>query len=601
MSLRRIMLLALLPAVFVVGAHVVLQIFNDWLVLDGRLIGPDAYMRLLRVMELAQTGVWYDPVSERGNAPFGEVLHWTRPLDVILLLGAGLGAVITDFQTALFVWSALFGPSLHILTLVVLLWACAPLFKLVDRAGLLLLGLLFAVQFFITFQFAVGRPDHHGLNLLLFIWQMGFALHLTRPDCAGNFAALAALPATFALWVSIEGGLGTAMILTALTTAWIIHGGAYLARLARFLTFLCLGLAMALALERPPGDLLAIEFDRLSIVHLAVFVLLAMIVQAARLFAGQNISTLHRLALTSGGGIATVAVMALWVPDIIHGPMANMAPLVRDVWFLNNAEVSPLLQFEDLRRTGPKALAHLGLLLFAVPALLHLVRKGGDRLNWSLLAAFLGLAAMLAMGEARWVGYGQILALPPCIALLQSLFRLFAGTGLLRTALRVGSVIIMATGPLIGSGMLRQALPVEKTGKPCDLPGISHFLAQKFANRPHILLNFIYSGPELLFRTHHSVVATPYHRNTDGIVDTIHFLAAVDDDQAKKIAKKRQVDLVLICAEDPEASNYRAKDGSETLLMRLEAGQVPAWLQSIPLPPDLRDKFMLFQVIPANF
>ncbi len=291
MSLPRILFLALLPALLILGAHVVLQIFNDWLVLDGRLVGPDADMRVLRVLELAQGGIWYDPVLERSNAPFGEVLHWTRPLDVILLLGGTLGAVFTDFQTALFVWAALFGPALHFLTLLVLLWAFAALF---DRDALLLLGLLFAVQFFITFQFALGRPDHHGLNMLLFIWQMGFAFRLARVDCARNIVPLAALAAAFAFWISIEGGLGTAMILAALTFAWIINGGRFLDSMARFLAFLCLGLAVALVLERPPGDLLAIEFDRLSIVHLALFGLLAMFAQAARLFPNAATRPMHR-------------------------------------------------------------------------------------------------------------------------------------------------------------------------------------------------------------------------------------------------------------------------------------------------------------------
>ena len=80
MSLRRLVLLALMPALLIIGAHIILQFLADWFVLDGRLIGPDAYMRVLRVMELAQGGNWYDAVSERSNAPFGEILHWTRPL-----------------------------------------------------------------------------------------------------------------------------------------------------------------------------------------------------------------------------------------------------------------------------------------------------------------------------------------------------------------------------------------------------------------------------------------------------------------------------------------------------------------------------------------
>ena len=96
------------------------------------------------------------------------------------------------------------------------MWDCKPL---LDESGLLLLGLLFAVQFFVSFQFVVGRPDHHGLNIMLFIWQMSFALRLGGlgwADSDVRSALWAALPATFAIWISIEGVIGTAMILIAL-------------------------------------------------------------------------------------------------------------------------------------------------------------------------------------------------------------------------------------------------------------------------------------------------------------------------------------------------------------------------------------------------
>jgi len=293
-----------------------------------------------------------------------------------------------------------------------------------------------------------------------------------------------------------------------------------------------------------------------------------------------------------------VVVFNLWVPDIIHGPMARMAPLVHEVWFSNNAEVRPILQFDDLRGTGPKTLAHLGLVLFAVPALFILVRQDKNHLNWCILAVFLGLSLLLALREARWVGYPQILVLAPCVALLQTLFRRFGGPGLAGVVVRVGSVIVLATGQLIASGMLRQGLPLPKSGKPCDLPQISGFLAENYPDRPQNILNFIYSGPELLYRSHHNVVATPYHRNTASIVDTIRFLRGKSDGPAKALAQKRQIDLVLICPADPEASNYRKEAG---LLVRLEAGQPPSWLGEVLLPADLGQNFKLYQVIPSAF
>jgi len=596
MTLRRLLLLAFIPALMLVGAHVLLQILADWFVFEGRLIGPDAYMRVLRVLDLAYGGGWFEPVSARSNAPYGEALHWTRPLDLILLVGAFIGSFLADFDAALFAWAAIFGPVLHICTLVVLIWACRPL---LNKRGLLLVGLLFAVQFFISFQFAVGRPDHHGLNMLLFIWQMGFACRLTAAECPRKFALWAALAATAGLWISIEGILGTAMILTAMSAAWVIHGGGYLQRIRLFLVALVIGLALVLVVERPPSDLLTVEFDRLSVVHIGLFAMLAL----TALFMRQSEHMRRRLGLTVAAGALVLAVLGLWVPDFYAGPMASMDPLVYEVWFRNNAEVSPVLKMDNLRRTGPKALAHLGLVLYALPMLLVIFLRvqGARRLNWVILAAFLFAGTALALREARWMGYPQILSLPPCIVLLQVLFARFAGPGMGRALVRIASVIVLATGPLIGGGLLRQALPVPKQETPCELPEMALFLAVNYEERPHTLLNFIYSGPDLLYRTHHFVIATPYHRNTGGIVDTIKFLRSTQEDQPKALTEEREIDLVLICPSDPEANNYRKSEGPPTLFMRLETDQPPPWLTPVPLPMELGRKFKLFQTERQKF
>ncbi len=589
-SLQRLLLLAVVPALMLVGVHILLQFLADWFALDGRFIGPDAYMRVLRVGDLASGGSWYEPVAERSNAPYGEILHWTRPLDLLLLLGGILGAPFLGFDGALFAWATVFGPVLHIFTLVVLLWACHPL---LNQKGLMLLGLLFTVQFFVSFQFAVGRPDHHGLNILFFIWQMGFAFRLSAVKCLKNLPLFAALPAALALWISIEGAVGTAMILTALCTAWIIHGGVYLHRMRLFLVSLSVGLILVLVAERLPSDLLTVEFDRLSVVHIALFAILTL----AALCMPRMARLGNRLSLAVAAGVLTLTVLGLWVPDFFSGPMAAMDPLVYEIWFRNNAEVSPTLELDDMRRTGPKALAHLGLVIYAVPILVVLFfhYQGERRRNFAILSVFLLAGTALALRETRWMGYPQILCLPPCIVLLQVLFARNAGPGLGRTAVRVGAVIVLATGPLIGGGLLRHAMPVPKQEKSCGLSEMALFLGVNYEHRPQTLLNFIYYGPELLYRTHHFVIATPYHRNTDGIVDTIKFLRSTDELEAISLIEERHIDLVLICPSDPEADNYRQTGDTPTLFMRLESDQPPPWLTMVPLPAELGQKFKLFQ------
>ena len=58
------------------------------LVGGGNLRDTDAYMRLIRVQELWQTGNWYQTVTSSLGAPDGLSLHWTRPLDILILLPA---------------------------------------------------------------------------------------------------------------------------------------------------------------------------------------------------------------------------------------------------------------------------------------------------------------------------------------------------------------------------------------------------------------------------------------------------------------------------------------------------------------------------------
>ena len=110
--------IVLFASVFVIGMSQV-----PW----GTLADADGYMRLVRVEWLYSTGQWYDTSVPRANAPHGGVLHWTRPLDVLLFSGAGVGAVAVTFKTALYAWGYVLGPVLMIAALAALWWASRPL------------------------------------------------------------------------------------------------------------------------------------------------------------------------------------------------------------------------------------------------------------------------------------------------------------------------------------------------------------------------------------------------------------------------------------------------------------------------------------------
>src|SRR5437868_1945578 len=73
---------------FAVALVLILQVFYGVMSpadMGGqRLRDADSYMRVLRVVDLHEKRNWYNSHFDRTNAPYGETLHWGRPLDAVL-------------------------------------------------------------------------------------------------------------------------------------------------------------------------------------------------------------------------------------------------------------------------------------------------------------------------------------------------------------------------------------------------------------------------------------------------------------------------------------------------------------------------------------
>ena len=86
--------------------HAVWWLVGDNVVVHGNLADSVGYARLVRVLRLVETGGWFDSTLPRANWPYGGSLHWTRPLDVILIALALPVAAFTGFATALY-WAGI--------------------------------------------------------------------------------------------------------------------------------------------------------------------------------------------------------------------------------------------------------------------------------------------------------------------------------------------------------------------------------------------------------------------------------------------------------------------------------------------------------------
>jgi hypothetical protein len=80
-------------------------------------------------------------------------------------------------------------------------------------------------------------------------------------------------------------------------------------------------------------------------------------------------------------------------------------------------------------------------------------------------------------------------------------------------------------------------------------------------------------GPELLYFSGVSTVAGPYHRNRDGILDSLSFFEDVSSGKkAEEISSQRGIDYVLVCKAEFDS-------GSDNFGWQLAKGRPPAWLK----------------------
>ncbi|MGH6954603.1 MAG: hypothetical protein ACREGL_10495, partial [Alphaproteobacteria bacterium] len=574
----------LFPLLLLVIVQALFMVLDASPVLRGEVFDTDGYMRLNRVLRLHETGDWFDTTIPRGNAPYGEVLIWTRPLDVLLIAGAWLLSPIAPFEPALFWSGAAISPLLQLATVLALGWAVRPIF---DWARIGLLGLLFAAQPDILSYYLAGRADHHGLILLLFVLSLGFTLRFLLRPHDRRLCLLSGAAAGLSIWVSVEGLVALCATLATLAAFWVASDRDIARKARDHAAGMLLVLTAAVALEQP--DVLRVEYDRVSVVHWTIGALLVPFwwLAAALEARGPAARFLrHRLAYALAGAGVSAAVLVLLYPMFFRGPLADMDPRLFAIWFDKISEIKPLLA-SDNPSLG-KIVFVLGIALAALPFLAWTIARERGGVAWPAWVMICVAAAVylpLALAMRRWSAYVEIILLVPYVELLarvlDRLDRMF-GAGSRATLARSAVMAVFAIGFLFLGGAM---LIVEKqstsrlAGKACPLTELSRYLDDPagWGARRRTILTFIDFGPELMYRTRHGVVATPQVRNEAGILDAHGMLTATDDGAAQALVAQRRVDLVLLCPRSTEEIFY-GKGGNGTLYGRLLAGQGPRWL-----------------------
>ena len=593
------------PAILLLIAVQTLLAFK-YGVIEGHLGDPDSYTWLNRVTHLYDTGNWFEARNPRIDPPYGHENHWSRPFDLLLLAGGWMGSTMSEFESALHGWGIVINLVLHTLALLAIFWAFQPVLRSLEMQ---ILGLLFIAQMGILASYYVGRPDHQSLLNLLFIISLGCVLRLLKDPYLRSWAWLAGFVSALGIWVGVEFVLVVMSVLVCLGLFWLLGQKNFAQRAFDYLASLIVFASLALFLEEGMAGFLVHHLDQISFPFLLLFTLIAVFWWV---MSGLEHRGLHarpwfiRLAVAGLGGGITALLMDWFVPGFFAGPDPHVDKLYWTTRIAHLSEGQPLLDSRSSVTWGTKltkAGFWLGIAIPSLPVLVYLLtRKRGTALRpWVLLAVCLLVFLPMVFRQIRWIPYPVTLLLPLYAIFVAGLLDFVSRhiPWLLAIPIRIFLLVACSVGFLFPvfaqepdeSAANRQRCPLESISEYLDDPN-------GLGDRPRHLLAFVDFGPELLFRTKHSIYSYPNHRHQPGYTDSYNIFNAVDDDAAYVLVRNRAVDLILVCPDSIEERFFAGQDGRETFHTRLSHGTTPSWLIDVSPATGPSASFKVYEVNP---
>ncbi|MEO7223787.1 MAG: hypothetical protein ABIY37_15060 [Devosia sp.] len=543
------------------------------------ILDTDDAMRLNMVHDLLDGQGWFDLVQHRLNTPFGAIMHWSRLIDLpeaalLFVLRPILGSA-ADVAAA-YAWP--------LLLLGLLLWLTGKLgLRLGGRRALWPALLLPAFSLITMAEFAPGRLDHHSAQILLALAMLYCAIAaLERP----RFALGAGIAAGLALTIGIEALPIVGATIMAFGLAWVTSDRQAVALRDFGLSFALttvLGLAQGVAPDRwvvPGSDAISFTYALAAMLCGGAFALLSVLplrTMSPRLVAG-----------LVAGGVALAAVV-LSYPTILGGPYGELDPWLLANWLDRISEAEPWvtsLVGEPVYATAVAVPVTTALTVITW----NIVRQKQERAAWLVYGLFLAIALMVMLLQIRAARFAVPLAIPACAMLVGVAWHRMGGTrGFAPILALLGSAIVSA-GIVVAvfAIMVLAAFPdyEAKTSDPYRAKRNACLMPAAFADLaglpPERMMTPVDLGSHMLLYTPHAVVAAPYHRNQQGVLDAFRFfnepIAA-----GRVILRARGISLLVICPAMREILGLvdHTPDSFVTLFAE---GKLPAWLHEVSGP-----------------
>ncbi|MDB5601728.1 MAG: hypothetical protein JWN71_3772 [Xanthobacteraceae bacterium] len=534
----------------------------------------DDALRLVEMRNFLAGQGWFDLREPRLGLPPGYESHWSRLID------AGLAGLFVFFR--LFADAAmaerLMGTAWPLLWMIPsLIGVAAIAWRLAGREAALIVLLLAVFNIPGLHPFRPGRIDHHNVQIAFVLLAVAATVWSDRV----RWAACAAGALTGgSLAIGLEALPVHALCGIALGLRYVVEPNC--AKALRDYGFALAAVTLlAFLVSVDPAHWGHAACDALA-VNLAGAVSVAGL--GVGVLARPTCAMPVRLIAMIGVGVAAAAVFAAIEPQCLRGPYAQMDPAVWAIWLDRVAEMQPLPSL--LRNTPVTGMAVAAFPALAVIALLIAAYRNGAWRDFGLgLAAGAFLISLATMiGAIKAYPYVLWFGMPLVAVATMQMFSWFRLTGLVPRVF----VAILVTPSVVTSAAMGLASVMGLQGD-ADLNTtarqacINQSNIAPFAALPPGLMvaDELDWGPYLLAWTPHRVLAAPYHRLSESILTAQRILAAPPE-TARPMLSRIPADYLVTCGtRGPVSVAGEALDAS--LWGRLQAGQVPDWLEPLQL------------------
>jgi len=604
----------------------------------GQLMDPDDYMRLNEVINWLQSAHpfgagWFDMGHPRLDPGGHVIVHWARLVDLPIALTMLPFIHFVGMQDAALIASFIVPPLLFIPLLFLMPALARPLIGK-SHNDLSTVFLLFSPA--VLMNFLPGRVDHHAWQIIVAAFGILALQRIVLCPRGWKLSIAVAIAFACGLWIGTEALPWVILFCAclALLAGW--RGGIALRNAAVFGIALPLAVAIIMPIALLPAEYTSHALSWFSGADLVFAVLAGTVFIGGWVVSRQTECRNLRLGLMGALGFFAGMLFIYFTPDILTGAYADYDTFFNDTLVNNIGEAQPLAAAMRIDIYNPSSILH-AILLFLhhafVPCVALLVigwnlLRGSRRAKtiWLIHGFFLLPALLMTIFWQVRVGwFAQIFSIVPITWLALRLWQCIGVrlTERKRFWAEIAAFILIAPLPVVlvpailGSAHVYPdflLFPAARAPVGCPLLHASAFLNSKYGDHPRLILSGANEGPELLFRTKHKVIAAPY--NVDGNRDAFDFFNARDDHAALALARRRHVDLVLVCQRIPlfyaglESAKSRlnahlymdsrgllhvtsSKD-HPAMIERLINDDIPAWLNpvEIPLDPD----YLLFEV-----